>query len=350
MKKLKVLLVFVLMISATIMNVAALEHEDNSFYVRTDISSDYDEYISSKFNQFLVAQSDIESYENIYLGKGIKVFLPEEFYDYYVYPVFIDNEIKSTIHISKDEDGFASTYTKAFAESLNNLKNQTTFSHPLSLIRQNSFIYAEINGQRTLIDHYDFSDNSSTLSSLPEVDTSGVPVCNVYSDIIMNEADNMIVTRAMVNKINWKVYETQGNHPWCASITTTNIVRNKGKNMTSSQMRSWLGDNDGLTNAQVANYLKNYHKYTRVKYTTSGSLAQSTLESNIDGGSAVFAHFADGSTGHAFAIIGYNNVANAYHIHNPWYNYTETMGYGGSYVTSTYKFKWTGGSVYNIYN
>ncbi|UTY39605.1 hypothetical protein NMU03_01870 [Allocoprobacillus halotolerans] len=42
MKKLKVLLVFVLMISATIMNVAALEHEDNSFYVRTDISSDYE--------------------------------------------------------------------------------------------------------------------------------------------------------------------------------------------------------------------------------------------------------------------------------------------------------------------
>lgn len=54
------------------------------------------------------------------------------------------------------------------------------------------------------------------------------------------------------------------------------------------------------------------------------------------------------SSSHAVVIIGYNDLAKANYIHNPWYDYKKTVAYGGTYVAEGYQYKWSGGAVYNI--
>lgn len=352
MKKLKLFIVFVMCFTVLVVHPKALEKD--TFYVKTDVTKEYDDYVHSVFEKLLMAQDNISNYDNIFLGTGIKVFLPEETYNYYVYPVFFGDEIKATIHITKDENDFGVTYTEMFAQQLNYIKNNTSIENPLILVRQNGYVYCQVKETRILVDYREFNTNQKSkeiykLESLPNINTSSIPTINIYDNMIYNNVKGISTERASVNKLSWIVFETQGNQPWCASITATNIVRNRGKYMSSAHMRSWLGiTNRGLTNEEVVRYLKNYMNYSQVMYTTSGSLTKSQVISQIDNRCAVFAHFRNTNEGHAIAIIGYNTIADAYHIHNPWYSYTETVGVGGTYASGTYNYKWTGGSIYNI--
>ncbi len=354
MKKIKIFLIFTMLFSLLIVKPKAMGGD--YLYAKTDVTGEYDEYVRSVFDELILTQDNIVNYDDISLGKGIKVFLPEETYDYYVYPVFFGTEIEATIHVTKDSnDDFGVTYTKFFAEQLNTLKKSTSLNNPLILVRQNGYVYCQIDTKRTLVEYRQFNEenimrSTTTLENLPNIDTTNVPVKNIYEKPLNYNSKNVVMPRAVVSKLSWTVYETQpSSKPWCASITTSNIVRNKGKSMTSSQMRSWLGiTNRGLSNAEVVKYLKNYHKYSNTLYTTSGSLSLSSVISEIDAKRAIFAHFRNSKDGHAIAIIGYNTIANAYHIHNPWYSYTETMSIGGTYASGTYNLKWTGGTIYNI--
>lgn len=85
-----------------------------------------------------------------------------------------------------------------------------------------------------------------------------------------------------------------------------------------------------------------------VRYTTSGSLAYSTVIYEINGSRAIYATFRSSNSGHTLAIIGYNDYANIYYVHNPWYNYTETITIGGNYVGGGKTYSWSGGSVYLV--
>lgn len=351
MKLIKVFLTFITCLS--VMTISPQAQSYTSFYVKTEKSEKYDNYVHNVFDKMLNAQENIHEFKNISLGVGIKMILPEEDYSYYVYPIISNHKIIATLHVSKTDEGFASTYTQALAKDFENLKSKTAEDKPLMLIRQGAFLYAEINGERTLLEHHivakSKSKSSNTLKDMPEVDTSNMKVKNVYDNLQLYQSKIIDVPKASVVIIPWTVYETQGNQPWCASITTANIVRNNLKrSVTSAQIRAWLGDYDGLTNSQVYSYIKNILGVSSVKYTISGSLSKTTVYNEINGARAIYAAFRDGNDGHALAVIGYNDYAGAYYIHNPWYTYTETMSIGGTYVAGGYRWTWSGGAVYLI--
>lgn len=328
---------------------------EDGFYVKTVVSEEYDEFVESKFDELMSTQSDIANQTIVSLGKGIKVLLPEECYDYYVYPVFFDGNIKATIHVSNTDEGFAFTYTKSLSNELELLKDKTSRDNPLTLIRQRDYFYAENSTTRTLLDCYKVESNKtksiSELDLLPSVDTDEFSILNIEDSLTEKTINSKILTRGTVPvvKLSWKVYETQpSGKPWCASVTTTNILNNMGRNLTSSYMRTWLNDQDGLINSQVAEYLIRFGGYKSTKSFLFGKLSMEDVISQIDSGLYIYAGLERSGGGHAIAILGYNTLVNALHIHNPWYSYTETMGYGDTYVAGSYQYKWSGGAVYNI--
>lgn len=212
-------------------------------------------------------------------------------------------------------------------------------------------LYAEIGEERYLLEEHSFDeDEINAVSSNYMSYDSELETIDAFENVITNNLDKMAVPLAPVKKLPWTVYETQPNgKSWCASVTTTNIVRNTtSKYMTSAQMRSYLNDNNGLTINQVIFYLKNGLNSPNLYGKASGTLSLATVESEIANNRAIYASFKAGSEGHAIAIIGFNEYANAYYIHNPWYPYTETITIGGTYAAGGRKWEWTGGAIYNI--
>lgn len=215
MKKIKILIAFIMWLS--LITIYPKANISSSLYVKTEISEEYDNYVSSVFDKLLVAQEDLNNYENVFLGEGIKLLLPEEVYTYYIYPVISNDIIIATIHVSKTCDGFASTYTQALAKELEGLKNKTTKDSPLVLIRQGDFLYAEIEGVSTLLEYHSIDNTQSrsngTLAGLPSINTSNLEVKDVYDNLTSNKVANLAIPRAPVNKLPWTVYETQGSQP-----------------------------------------------------------------------------------------------------------------------------------------
>ena len=346
----KIFLVGLMLLVLLPVNVFA--SENRGLYVKTDTTKDVNEYAVEMFNKFLIAQDDITDYEGISLATGIKLYINDSSYDYYVYPVVKNNHIISTIHISKDKDGLASTYTKSLAEELESLRSKTSISKPLILFMHENAICAEIGDETFVLENHSETkiklNSASPKVSLYNIDSSNS--VNIFSNLIENTVANKPMTMSSpVYKMPWTIYETQGNNPWCASITTANIVNNikKSRYTTSAKIRSFLGDNDGLTISQVYRYLK-LNGFTKSKNIQSGSLSFNDVYVDTSQNRPIYASLKDSSGGHAIAIIGYNQTANAYYIHNPWRTYTETMAVGGTYVTNGHNYKWTGGAIYNI--
>lgn len=352
MKKLKLIVTFVMFLS--IFGMSPKAKEVDTLYVKTESSSTYDEYVSDKFDKLLVAQLDIEDFNNIFLGVGIKVLLPEEDYEYYVYPVILEDTIIATIHVSENDGEFGATYTKALSNELEELKSRTSPKNPMTLIRQAGILYAEIANDRILFENHNMNLNqmksSNSLDKLPKVDTSSLEIKDVYSHLVSNEVSSLSVPRASSRVLPWTIYETQPNgQPWCASVTASNVIRNcTNFSSSSAQIRNWLNDYDGLTNAQVFEYIYKGLGIKTVVRLNLGMLPQSTVSDEINNSRAIYAGFKSGSDGHALAIFGYSDYSDVYYLHNPWYPYTETKIRGNAYVAGGYSWSWLGGAVYGI--
>ena len=337
----------------TTVTVNALEKDSSTLYVKTDATKEFNDFAEDSLDRFLVSQDSIADFSNIYLGSGIKVFFSEQNNNYYIYPVLKNNLIIATIHVSQDQEGFSATYTSGLAEELEAIKNYTSPTKPLALIRQGSCFYAEIGNARYVLEYQQIDLNKTYIDvyEMPDINTDYVETVNVFENKKLNSVINNIVPKyGPVYKMSWESYEIQPmNKPWCASVTTSNIVNNiEGEEVISSaDVRSYLGDNDGLTNFQVYNYLRK-NGYPSTKYTNSGSLSLEVIMGEISGNCPVFAHFEDSEVGHAIAVFGYNSYTNIYYIHNPLNSYTEMMTIGSTYASYGRIYKWTGGAVYNI--
>lgn len=261
MKILKTLIIALLCVSFSF-NTSVFSKEISSFYVKTEENEDIDEFVKGVFDKLLVAQDNLSNVENITLGQGIKVVIPETDYNYYIYPVLCSGEIIDIINVTEKNGEFSATYTRQLVSTLEELRLKTSKETPMTIIRYEDYLYAEIGNERYLLEYHNFNNtikNSiETLDDLPSVDNSSMIVTDIFKNTIENHVASIAIPLAPVKKLSWTIYEIQGSQDWCASITTTNIIRNTtSKYMTSAQMRDYLNDYGGLTVNQVIFYLKN---------------------------------------------------------------------------------------------
>lgn len=349
MKKSKKLLYVYFVISLFICHLCSQEiHADNAIcdlWVYSLESSIHDNYAKNRVGTFIVAQNyESDILDNIQLGKGIFVFDNNEI-SRMVYPIWNNHEIIATFVVSTNNDECWGLYGQQYARQLNNLKNYTSQTNPLSIKIKDNKVYGVISNQ-----WYDLDGNNEICFSLDN-NINDFEIINVsekveFSYPIQSRASNSYVSSFTITSTYIQPY----NEAYCYSYAMSNILYNLGyTSIKPSNLKNYIGETSA-SNEIVASYLTS--QGFKCTWKESGYLSVSQVQSYLKSYKYIYigaSHYFMG--GHALVIFGYvdNGVEVLYYFWNPSYNYTQTMS-SSTRIITTYSvdFVWNSGYIHSI--
>lgn len=323
----------------TLLTIPTKAADTNTLYIRSDVSSEYDEYARRNIGAYLDPVSIAEGINitSANLGQGFKIYNAEiNGSALYYYPISIGNEITFIFKVYKDVDNtLTGSITRNEAQEINSLKNISTNEKPAMIISSNGNTLARIENEDILISTTPVSGEvDEEIVNLLQSKESSTPIKNVLTSQFF--AKSRISFRYTYITIDY--LEKQGSYPWCAAYATANILRyiKKTPNIYAKTIMDYfgLGTSSSLSHAQIKAYAL-YQGVSTSNY-ISGKPNQLTVESKLFNGRPIYASMQVGSQGHALVVHGCN--ANLLTVRNPWYQYSETYNHD----TNTYV---TGGST-----
>lgn len=324
--------------------------EESSLYVATTACpSEYVAFAQQNAAAFLRGTGETVDYTEVRVGTPFAFANPGA--DVYYFPILIDGVITYLFSVYPDETlGYCGTLSTFLAKELEELASYTSPDSPLHLTLEEGTLCATVGEKKMILfqhtpklwEESEESERESAQESTLSISTSqsALTVINAKSS---QEWSISAPTRATSNYIALNTSDQAYVEGWCGAFCTAAILRTVGyPNVTAWRVINAFFRQPVAGSSITLDQAVAYGNYTGVSAIhANGTLSQSALIAEIDGGRPVLLQMHSSSDDHAVVLRGYSG--NLWNIWDPA---------SGSYVTytagGTYYPTWSGGAYTNV--
>lgn len=355
----KLIICLITVMSITFSSIPIYAESNKSIYILSaPVDHEYVDEIDKLANDIIASHIRSDSKYRCYAGSKIELGNPftisTEMNSYY-FPVIVDNVIRFTINVYKNdgESDLCWTCSEYLSDGLRSLSDITSRNEPAVLNKSGSEIVASVGNKELVIEYLPYNTAEPIFSNNNATDNSNLIITD-----IADPRSEININRTTYNTGYWylglDMQDLQTDQNWCSAFCGAQIMRFMGYGHVYAVniMTYYYGGIPDLKNRSIARSELIQYANLMGSYPTeiNNTLSASSITGQINAGKPIYMSCeCDTNTHiwHAMVIRGYSSYGQNISIWNPWWDYCFSVSNKGQSIKlDSRSFTWKG-TLYN---